>query len=93
VDAHSAHPARGIHAAAIYQDTNGGHKTHMKTYEYAIHQYTGRQYGWEEVTREESFIEAKKRAQEYRENQPEYPIRIVIVQAGTKRVVNPLALD
>ena len=43
--------------------------------EYQIQQYTG--YGWEEVCSEDTFREARERRNEYRENQPEYPVRIV----------------
>lgn len=41
-----------------------------------IEQFTGSQYGWEVVSCEETRKEARQRAQEYRENQPEYPVRI-----------------
>lgn len=33
-------------------------------------------YGWEESTSEESFIEARKRLKEYRENMPEFSHKI-----------------
>jgi len=49
-----------------------------KTYdEYEIQGYTGPQYGWEVMTTETDPREAKARLREYRENQPEYPYRIV----------------
>lgn len=32
--------------------------------------------GWEDVTAEETRLEARKRAKEYRENEPGYPVRI-----------------
>lgn len=43
---------------------------------FIIEQYTGSQYGWEDVCCEDTLGEAKKRRNEYRENQPEYPARI-----------------
>jgi len=43
--------------------------------EYDIEQYTP-YYGWEVVTGEESITEARERRKEYRENQPEIPVRI-----------------
>lgn len=47
-----------------------------KTRDYwSIQQYTGREYGWEEVTAEDTWREARARLKEYRENQPEYPVR------------------
>jgi hypothetical protein len=45
--------------------------------EYQIQQYTGRQYGWEEVCSETTRKEAQERRKEYQENQPEYSVRIV----------------
>jgi hypothetical protein len=53
----------------------------MKPYAYAIQQYTGKRYGWETVTREDSYEEALKRVREYRLNQPELAARIKIVPA------------
>lgn len=48
-----------------------------KTRDYwSIQQYTGGQYGWEEVCAAETWKEAKQTVREYRENQPEYPARI-----------------
>lgn len=41
-----------------------------------VQQFTGPQYGWEDVCAEERFREARERVKEYRENQPEYPVRI-----------------
>lgn len=43
---------------------------------YAIEQYTGPLYGWEEVCCEETYRDARKTKAEYRDNQPEYPVRI-----------------
>lgn len=43
---------------------------------WAVQQYTGGQYGWEDVSAAETFKEAKTTAREYRENQPEYAVRI-----------------
>jgi hypothetical protein len=46
--------------------------------EYNIEQFYGRGTGgWEVVCCEESFTEAKQRRKEYRENMPEYPVRII----------------
>jgi hypothetical protein len=41
-----------------------------------IQQYTGPQYGWECVTNEATYKEARVQAKCYRDNQPEYPVRI-----------------
>lgn len=47
-----------------------------KTRDYfAVEQYTGKDYGWEEVCAEDSRSEARARVKEYRINQPEYPVR------------------
>ena len=46
------------------------------TDEYEVQQYFP-QYGWEMVTTETTFAEARERRREYRENQPEYPVRII----------------
>lgn len=35
------------------------------------------EYGYEAVTEEDTYKEAKERLREYRENEPEYPSRIV----------------
>lgn len=43
--------------------------------EYQIHQNCG--YGWEEVCAESTRKEARERLKEYRENQPEYPVKCV----------------
>lgn len=45
-----------------------------------IQQYTGSEYGWETVTSETSYKEARERTKEYRENQPEYPVRIKLTR-------------
>lgn len=44
--------------------------------EYQIHQHTGQ--GWEEVTAETTRREARERLKEYRTNQPEYPVKMVV---------------
>lgn len=41
-----------------------------------VQQWTGPQYGWETVICEERLLDARERRKEYRENQPEYPVRI-----------------
>ena len=43
-----------------------------------VQQYWDKVYGWETVTAEETYREARERAKEYRENQPFVPVRIVI---------------
>ena len=43
---------------------------------WTVQQYTGRQYGWEDVDASMTFREAKTNAKLYRESQPEYPVRI-----------------
>ncbi|GAA6622772.1 hypothetical protein NUACC26_085960 [Scytonema sp. NUACC26] len=45
--------------------------------EYKIMQYTGFLYGWEEVCCEYSKRDAKETLSIYRQNQPEYPVKIV----------------
>lgn len=40
-----------------------------------IQQYTGAPYGWESVSACETWKEAKQELRDYRENQPEYPVR------------------
>lgn len=40
-----------------------------------VQQYTGPEYGWEDVCTEPSWLQARDRVREYRENQPEYPVR------------------
>ena len=45
-----------------------------------VQQYTGRQYGWECATGAETYREARQYAKEYRDNQPEYPVRIRMVR-------------
>ena len=48
-----------------------------KTRDYwSIQQYTGTEYGWEEVSAAENFKDARQTVREYRENQPEYAVRI-----------------
>ena len=51
--------------------------TRKTTDEYEIQQYTGHQHGWECVTAEATYREAKATRQCYRENQPAYPVRII----------------
>jgi hypothetical protein len=47
-----------------------------KTRDYwSIQQYTGPEYGWEEVCAGDTWKEARQTLKEYRENQPEYPVR------------------
>ena len=41
-----------------------------------ILQWTGREYGWEVVNTEETREDAKRSRREYRENQPEYPVKM-----------------
>ena len=45
-----------------------------------VQQWTGPPYGWETVTCEERLTEARERRKEYRENQPEYPVRIKLTR-------------
>jgi len=42
---------------------------------WSIQQWTGSQYGWEEVNAEDTWKDAKRSLAEYRENQPEYLVR------------------
>lgn len=44
---------------------------------FVVLQYTGCGYGWEEVHTEDTRTEAKERLREYRDNQPEYPVKLV----------------
>jgi hypothetical protein len=41
-----------------------------------VEQYTGKQYGWERVDGAETRKEALEHAQVYRDNQPEFPVRV-----------------
>ena len=43
--------------------------------EYQIHQYTG--CDWEEVCAADTWREAREHLKEYRENQPEYPVKAI----------------
>ena len=43
--------------------------------------------GWEDVTEEESYIEAKNRLHEYNENEPQYPHRRIIRREKLKEVL------
>ncbi len=46
--------------------------------EYQIHQFFGKgNGGWEEVCCETNWSDAKQRIKEYRENMPEYPVKII----------------
>lgn len=45
--------------------------------EYQIHVKYGSLHGWEHEITEDTFQEARERRKEYRENCPEYPVRIV----------------
>lgn len=42
---------------------------------WVIQQYTGGQYGWEDVSAYDTWKEAREDLKAYRENQPEYPVR------------------
>lgn len=42
-----------------------------------ILQYTGPAYGWEVVNTEETREDGRRSRREYRENQPEYPVKMV----------------
>lgn len=52
--------------------------------EYQIRQNCG--YGFEEVCSEDNYKEAKQRLKEYRENQPEYVVKIVKVRVSLNDV-------
>jgi hypothetical protein len=41
-----------------------------------VQQYTGSQYGWECVCGADTYKEALQDLRAYRENQPEYPVRV-----------------
>jgi len=45
-------------------------------HEYEIQQWAGPQYGWEMVDCHEDFLSAKEGLKVYKENQPEYLVRI-----------------
>lgn len=45
--------------------------------EYQIHVNYGYGDGWEHEISEDTLAEARQRAKEYRENCPEYPVKIV----------------
>jgi hypothetical protein len=45
-------------------------------YVWEIRQYTGQEYGWEAVCQETTRKAALVTLREYRENQPEYPVKI-----------------
>lgn len=53
---------------------------------YVIQQYTGPQYGWEDVTEEDNRKDARAQLKTYRENQPEYPARIKLRRERIKHV-------
>lgn len=54
--------------------------------EFVIQGYYGRQHGWEDVTTEETYREARDQLRAYRENEPEYRHRLVTrrVRLGTE---------
>jgi hypothetical protein len=45
---------------------------------FVIQQYWGNQYGWEDVTQEDTRKEARARLKEYRQNQPQAPARLIV---------------
>jgi hypothetical protein len=49
-------------------------------YAYNVQAFYARQYGWEDVTQEDTRKEALQRLREYRENEPNYNHRIIKVQ-------------
>lgn len=53
-------------------------KKNKYNYIYVIQQNWGYGYGWEDVTAEENPKEARARLREYRENQPEIPVRKIL---------------
>jgi hypothetical protein len=52
-------------------------KNNKYEYLFIIQGLYGAGYGWEDVTAEESSKEARARLREYRENEPEYPHRMI----------------
>jgi hypothetical protein len=44
---------------------------------WVVQQYTGAQYGWEDVSAADNRKEAQEDRKAYAENQPEYPVRMV----------------
>lgn len=52
-----------------------------------VQQYTDCQYGWETVSACESFKEARDDCKAYRENQPEYPVRVRCVRERIARLL------
>ena len=49
-----------------------------KTYdEWHVQGYYGREYGWETVCIATSLAEAKRDLKDYRENEPQYPHRVI----------------
>jgi hypothetical protein len=55
--------------------------------EYQIQQFYGyKTGGWEVVCCEKSFKEAKQRLKEYRENMPEYPVRIKKIRVKKEEI-------
>ena len=53
-----------------------------------IQQYTSPLYGWETVSAEDRYTEARARSREYRENQPEYLVRIKFAREHIEEVSN-----
>ncbi len=45
--------------------------------EYAVQGYYGPEYGWEDVCTEDTRKEARERLKEYRENETQYPHRMI----------------
>lgn len=45
---------------------------------YVVQQYTGGQYGWEDVCESYSRSESLQDLRAYRANQPEYPARMIV---------------
>lgn len=58
-----------------------------KTYdEYQILQNFGYGDGWEEVSTEPTYKQANEAVKEYRQNQPEYPVKIKKVRIRKKEL-------
>lgn len=45
---------------------------------YVVQQYTGGQYGWEDVGASYSRSDSVRDLRDYRTNQPEYPARLIV---------------
>ena len=46
-------------------------------YLWVVQSYYGDLYGWEDVTAEDTYTEGRARLREYRENEPQYPHRMI----------------